>query len=271
MADTKISWCDKSWNPITGCSPASEGCKFCYAKRMATRLRGRYGYPKDNPFAVTLHPDKLLEPLKWKKPQVIFICSMGDWMHEDVPTDYIDEMLDVISACPQHIFLTLTKRPENLERKLYEVTVENPCRELGGGDYAPNLWLGVSVENQETANIRIPLLTDSNLLGWKKFVSYEPAIGPVDFSAWTNKINWLIMGGENGPGARPCDITWARSVRDQCRVAKIPFWFKGWGDWMLRWGILPNSFDSLADKRIDGVEYAEQPDWFSGNKKGVTR
>ena len=152
---------------------------------------------------------------------------MGDWMHPDVPTDYIDEMLDVVGACPQHIFLTLTKRPENLEKKLYEVTVENPCRALGGGDYPPNLWLGVSVENQETADARIPLLLQ--LPGFKKFISYEPAIGPgpggffkMDSKAWL---------AHHGRRERPQSAAIISSVGAGCPRPvprrKIPFLVQG--------------------------------------------
>jgi len=241
MATTKIEWADKVWNPITGCTPVSAGCKNCYAKRMANRLRGRCGYPAENPFAVTLHIEKTYEPLKWKKPQRIFVSSMGDWMHEDVPVDYIDQILEVIDACPQHTFLTLTKRPENLQEKLWGVTKENPFRFLGGGDYLKNLWIGVSIEDQPSADKRLRELfqveksmtgREHGLAAMKKFVSYEPAIGEVDFSAYLPRImspiglDLIIMGGESGPGARPMNPDWARKTRDDCKAAGVPFFLK---------------------------------------------
>lgn len=254
---TKIEWTDETWNPITGCTPISEGCQNCYAKRMANRLKGRYGYDKDNPFKVTLHPDKLDEPLKWKKPRMIFVCSMGDLFHEDVPTTFIDQVLEIIAACPQHTFLALTKRPENLKHKIYGTTEENPYRQLGGGDYLSNLWLGVTAENQQRADERIPMLLQIPAV--KRFVSIEPMLGPVRFKTEKemyeeaagmglenmffsfNNINpngigldWTICGGETGPGARPMHPDWARSLRDQCHAAGVPFFFKQWGEWFPR-------------------------------------
>ncbi|RPI55422.1 MAG: DUF5131 family protein, partial [Deltaproteobacteria bacterium] len=154
MSQTKIEWCDRSWNVISGCTPISEGCQNCYAKKMANRLKGRYGYPEDEPFRVTFHPDRLDEPLFWKKSCRIFVCSMGDIFHENIKPEWIDVVWETMaaSACHQHTFIVLTKRPQNIDRLLYGVTEECSCRELGGGDYLSNLWLGVSVENQRTAD-----------------------------------------------------------------------------------------------------------------------
>ncbi len=238
-----LGWYKHVWNPITGCSKVSEGCRRCWIEHAAKRMAGRHGYSEGKPLGVTFHPDKLHEPLKWRRPQRIFVCSMGDWMHEDVDTKWIDQILDVMGECPQHTFLTLTKRPWNLVKKLYEVTKENPCRELGGGDYLPNLWLGVSVEDQPSADDRIPFLFHDDLRAFKKLVSYEPAIGPADFSAYlprrvppehdggtgymTAGLNWLIMGAEASvSGARHMDPTWARAVLAQCRAANVPFLMK---------------------------------------------
>ena len=125
MGKSKIEWLQggRVWNPVTGCTKVSEGCRNCYAFRMSKRLAGRNGYPKDNPFAVTLHPERLEEPLHWKKPQRIFLCSMGDWMHKDVPNEFIDKILDTITACPQHTFLTLTKRPKTLKKTSWRRSV----------------------------------------------------------------------------------------------------------------------------------------------------
>lgn len=265
MADTLIEWADKTWNPITGCSKASEACEHCYAERMAKRLAGRYGYPKDEPFRVTLHPDRLNEPLRWKKPSRIFVCSMSDIFHDEVPTEFIDQILDTIESCPQHTFMLLTKRPENLESKLYGITHEHPFRVLGGGDYLENAWLGVTAENQARADERIPLLLQIPAAGY--FVSHEPALGPINWTqimresdpindayidgvrdhstfcddaltgfrahkaggSYGPKLDWIIAGGETGPGARPSHPDWFRQDRDQCKAAGVPFFLKQMG------------------------------------------
>jgi protein gp37 len=239
MSKSKIEWTDATWNPITGCSKISPGCDHR-----------------------TFHRDKLDEPLGWKKPRRIFICSMADWMHDDVDPQWIDDILEVVAACPQHTFLTLTKRPGNFAAKLYGVTRDCPCRELGGGDYLPNLWLGVTAENQEQADKRIPILLQ--IPAAKRFVSVEPMLGPIlltsttrcplcggcgslqsgdhnwsqcvgcgGWGSWSRDylsgLDWVILGGETGPGARPMDTDWARAVRDQCQDAGVPFFFKGGG------------------------------------------
>jgi protein gp37 len=239
---TKIEWTDETWNPVTGCTKVSQGCKNCYAERTATRLAGRVGYPPaPHQFDVTLHHDRLNIPLRWRKPRRIFVNSMSDLFHPNVPCGFIDAVLEVIAACPQHTFQVLTKRPELIEEKLYRFCKENPARELGGGDYLPNLQIGVSVENQETANERIPWLLKT--LAAVRFVSYEPALGPVDFFkangnvsgvnaapkfSWiaNTGIDWVIAGCESGLGARPAQDDWFRSVRDQCLSANVPFFLK---------------------------------------------
>jgi protein gp37 len=182
----------------------------------------------------------LSNPLKIKKPSMIFVCSMGDLFHDDVSESITDEILDVIAACPQHIFIMLTKRPQNIERKLYASTPECGCRHLGGGDYLPNVWLGVTAENQARADERIPILL--SIPAAVRFVSVEPMLGPVDLQynrGWmepfhdtdamlnkTPRIDWVICGGETGPGARPMHPVWARSLRDQCHTARVPFFMK---------------------------------------------
>lgn len=257
---TKIEWATETWNPVTGCSPISAGCQNCYAKRMATRLRGRYGYDLDDPFRVTVHKDRLDQPLRWKKPRRIFVCSMGDLFHDDAPMPFIDEILDVISATPHHTYILLTKRPENLEHKLYGFHDDAPCRELGGGDYLPNLWLGVTAENQKAADERIPILLQ--IPAAVRFVSVEPMLERIEMDDRWNcprcngtgyfqtdpyivrchgcsepledrgtgiGIDWVICGGETGPGARPMNPDWARDLRDQCTAAGVPFFFKKLG------------------------------------------
>lgn len=267
MGNTKIEWCDEAINPLQDkikgksgrgyhCTKVSAGCKFCYAEKI-NKIRGN-GLPFDNrKTKFELIQSQLEKPLKWKKPRRIFIQSMGDLFHNDIPLDYIDRILEVIAACPQHIFIVLTKRPQNLEKKIYEVTEDNPCRELGGGDYLPNLWLGVSVEDQKTADERIPILLQ--IPAAKRIVSYEPALGPVDF-----KIDWLYSGdcadwcpqgnhcsechpnfakmfmregspidliiagceSINGKPGRKANFEWFRSAKDQCVEAGVPFFLK---------------------------------------------
>ena len=231
MGKTKIEWATKVWNPITGCTKISEGCRNCYAFRMSKRLAGRYGYPKDNPFAVTFHPERLNEPLHWKKPQKIFVCSMGDLFHKDVLRSYIGLIWRTMQKASQHTFLVLTKRADRIAELLKNTSVFPTL---------PNVWLIVSVEDQKTADERIPLLLQTPAA--KRGVSYEPALGPVDFSEYLPKtvppdhangtgymtvgLDWLIMGGESGSGARPMHLDWARKVRDDCKAAKVAFFMK---------------------------------------------
>jgi protein gp37 len=241
MNTTTIEWAEKTWNPVTGCTPVSEGCEHCYAKRMAQRLRGRCGYPEDDPFKVTFHPDRLERPLKLKKPSRIFVCSMGDLFHDDVGYSIVD-IFDVMSATPQHTYILLTKRPERM-RSLFRLN--GP---LLGSEPLPNVWLGVTAENQARADERIPILLQ--IPAAVRFVSVEPMLGPVDMSEWfglyqlsndkwalkvgsrwKDSPDWIIVGGETGPGARPMHPDWVRSLRDQCRAARVPFLFKQWGEW----------------------------------------
>lgn len=230
---TKIEWTDETWNPVTGCTKISPGCKNCYAERMARRLAGRYGYPEQpNHFKVTLHPDRLDQPLRWREPRMIFVNSMSDLFHEDVPFDFISKVMDVIERAPQHTFQVLTKRPAHIKQWAYW---DNPQTI----DLPDNLWLGVSVENQKTANERREAFRQ--VPAAVKFLSYEPALGPVDWIGW-GFIDWLICGGESGPKARPMHPDWARAARDQCQAAGVPFFFKQWGEWK----------EIQFDKRGDG-------------------
>ena len=277
-----IGWCDKTWNPVTGCSPVSEGCQNCYAERMAKRLKGRYGYPADDPFKVTLHPDRLDQPLKWQKPQRIFVCSMSDLFHDDVPFEFIDQVFSRMALSQRHTFLLMTKPPERmleyltgereetsgarvmacllaLERSIQAIasnpdtTLGDDIIVMGGGGFAEwplsHVHIGVTAENQERANERIPILL--NTPAAVRFVSVEPMLGPVDVKPWIGaypasrqqcksvseacpnehcscpSLDWVICGPENGPGARPMNPDWARSLRDQCEAAGVPFYFKG--------------------------------------------
>lgn len=265
MGDTKIDWSDKVWNPVSGCTPVSAGCKNCYAKRMAKRLKGMGTPGYENEFEVTLHLERLNEPLKWKKPRRVFVCSMGDLFHKDVPFEFIEKVFSIIYDSPHHTFMILTKRPERM-KLFFENPGARPMAFLSTALSIPhnNLYLGVSVEDQATADERIPLLLQTPAA--KRFISYEPALGPIAFSetagnqvlnpeCWGDcacdslygydpgcrrnggdgilerRIDQVIMGGETGPGARPLHPDWARSMRDQCAEAGVPFFFKSWGVW----------------------------------------
>ena len=220
MSDTKIEWTDKTWNPITGCTPISEGCRNCYAKRMAQRLAGRYGYPADDPFRVTFHHDRLELPLRWKKPSKIFVNSMGDLFHGDVLTDNVYRVLDIIRRCPQHTFQILTKRPERAKTVLFNIG-----RRHLETIRLPNLWLGVTVENAKYTD-RIDILR--TIPAAVRFISFEPLLGDVG-KLNLEGIHWVIVGGETGTGARPMNADWARSIRDQCAADGVPFFFKKTG------------------------------------------
>jgi len=225
---THIEWADEVWSPVTGCTKISPGCKHCYAERMAKRLRGRFGYPKDEPFQVTLHPERLIGPKKWKKPRMVFVCSMGDLFHEDVPFDFIHQVFNVMADCRGigHTFLVLTKRPKRMLRFFKsEDRLYIPPK---------NVWLGVTAENQEQADKRIPILLQ--IPAKVRFVSVEPMLGPIDlltdkyhwleFDGIYPGLDWVICGGESGPVARPMNPDQARELRDQCKAAGVPFFMK---------------------------------------------
>ena len=238
MSKSKIEWTDVTWNPVTGCTKISPGCANCYAERMSKRLAGRCGYPKDNPFAVTLHPDKLSEPLRWKKPRRVFVCSMGDLFHEDVPAWFIDDVIDICDRVSQHTFLILTKRIERAYGYFDSTSNRVEAFEKAG------CWLGVTAENQEQADKRIPILRQ--IPAAVRFVSVEPMLGPVDMTqamygpepkgmnwfgftdgfGYEAHIHWIICGSESGPGARPAEMRWARDLKDQCQGAAVPFFLK---------------------------------------------
>lgn len=246
MSSTKIEWCDKTWSPITGCSKISEGCANCYAERMAKRLAGRCGYPKENPFKVTIHKNKFLEPMDWKKPQKIFVCSMADLFHPEVPFEIINKIWTIMNFGRKHTFLILTKRPIRMLE--FFKGRHHSWNASEGPDFAPpHIWLGVSIENQARSDERIPILVQ--IPAARYFVSCEPILGPINLhkylggsmtgrpddliaEQWGKQgLGWVIAGGESGPGARPCHPDWIRSLRDQCQVAGVPFFFKGWGAW----------------------------------------
>jgi protein gp37 len=234
-----IEWTGSTWNPITGCSKISPGCKNCYAERMAGRLRAMGSPNYSNGFEMTLHPESLNHPLKWKKPQLIFVNSMSDLFHEDVPLNFIQQVFEVMNKASHHQFQILTKRSKRLEQlhcKLY---------------WSDNIWMGVSVET-ERFQYRIDNLRKTK--AGHKFLSLEPLLGPLpDLNL--NGIDWVIVGGESGPKSRPMEPNWVIEIRDQCRPAGVPFFFKQWGGFNKRkngrildgrtWDQLPENYLNL--------------------------
>jgi len=284
---SKIEWTESTWNPVTGCTPVSAGCANCYAKREHDRrhkahLAGKKMAPQyAEPFEkVQLHPDRLDQPLRWRKPRRIFVCSGSDLFHEDVPIEFLAEIFDRMAcatlSCGKrhehedecwtgdpHTFILLTKRPERMRWALTEGILNYAGKHWAGDSPLcvaaevgawplPNVHVGVSVEDQATADERIPLLLATPAA--VRFVSYEPALGPLDlqetlglvrnanigWTPWTTYqkarrgelLDGVICGGESGPNARPMHPDWARSVRDQCAAAGVSFFFKQWGAWL---------------------------------------
>lgn len=223
---SKIEWTDATWNPITGCTPISDGCHNCYAERMVKRFPGLHG---GMAFKVPcFHPDRLEQPFRWKKPRRVFVGSMTDLFHENVPFDLLHQVWDAMKRSPQHIFMTLTKRPDRMENALNRVySLQRMGAAMG---FWSHVWIGATAENQSTANDRVPALISTP--GKKHFLSVEPMLGPVVIPPHQLEIlDWVICGGESGPGARPMHPDWARSLRDQCQAASVPFFFKQWGEW----------------------------------------
>lgn len=208
-----IEWTHVTWNPVTGCDKVSPGCDHCYANRMALRLQGMGVSKYRNGFKLTLHPDVLEQPIGWKKPRVIFVNSMSDLFHDKVPLEYIQQVFNVAERAPQHIFQVLTKRSKRLKRLAGKLT------------WPDNLWMGVTVERQEYAyRIKDLRATGAAI----KFLSLEPLLGPLT-DLDLAEIDWAIVGGESGPGARPMAPDWAREIRRQCKEQNVHFFFKQWG------------------------------------------
>lgn len=211
--NSTIEWTEATWNPLTGCTKISPGCKNCYAERMSLRLQAM-GQPNyKNGFKLSLHEEMLEYPLKWKKPRIIFVNSMSDLFQKTVPFEFIKKTFEVMSSAHWHIFQVLTKRSD----RLLELSSFLP--------WSPNVWMGVSVENED-CNFRADHLRKTGAA--VKFLSLEPLLGPIE-DLNLNGINWVIVGGESGPGARPMNPEWVFDIRDQCIQAKVPFFFKQWG------------------------------------------
>jgi len=268
MADkTAIEWTDATWNPTTGCTQVSPGCDHCYALTLSERFRGVPGHYFENGFDVQLRPDKLDQPLRWKKPRRIFVNSMSDLFHDDIPTEYIAKVFAVMATARQHTYQLLTKRHGRMRSLLNAdyFRTEVSCAIAGmDGPSAnlwplPNVWLGVSVENQQWANIRIPALLDTPAA--VRFLSCEPLLGPVSLFENTRidtgtLVDWVIVGGESGRGARPMQASWARQLRDECTRYEIAFHFKQWGAYGPD-GILRPKHDN--GREIDGRTWDEFP------------
>lgn len=235
MARSKIEWTESTWNPITGCTKISAGCKFCYAEVMARRLKAMGQEKYKNGFQLTLHPEVLNEPYKWRKAKMIFVNSMSDMFHKDVPIDYIRQIFTVIRNNPQHVFQVLTKRADVL--RYYEAE--------GWLDWPHNLWMGVTVENRDVVH-RIDHLRKTGAR--VKFLSCEPLIGELP-EMNLQGIDWVIVGGESGRTPRPMKAEWVEQIKEQCNNQNTAFYFKQWG------GINKKKNGRL----LDGKEYTEMP------------
>jgi protein gp37 len=309
---TKIEWCEETWNPIIGCTKVSPGCDNCYAEKMAYRLAamgiknavpegiGRYvRVIKGRKWDGTTDFDNvaILKPLSWRKPKTIFVCSMGDLFHAEVPFAWVDKVMAIAALSPRHTFILLTKRPARMKdyfnkkkNKLVQAW-EDASYDMGLSDNhedvdAPpcyifnraesewplkNVWIGVTAENQEQAEKRIPILY--TIPAVKRFISVEPMLSHIDL-ALNYDIDWVICGGESGPRARPMHPDWVRSLRDQCQAADTPFFFKQWGEWYPdKKGIYRNSQSMIfgdtvvhrvgkkaAGSTIDGKQFKEYPE-----------
>jgi len=285
MADkSKIEWTDASWNPVTGCTKVSPGCDHCYAETFAERWRGTKGHHFENGFDVQLRPERLDQPLKWRKPRRIFVNSMSDLFHDAIPDEYIAKVFGVMAAAPRHTFQIVTKRHGRMRSLLNDhdwrssVYLRESVTDLAGPPRdipswpLPNVWLGVSVEDQRWADIRIPALLETPAA--VRWISAEPLLGSVDLTdvAGINALepdwmggptggtgaphpllDWVVAGGESGPGARPMHPDWARGLRDQCQHAGVPFFMKQAGAVLAKeWG--------CSDRK--GHDPAEWPETF---------
>lgn len=233
MAKSKIEWTEMTWNPTTGCSKISRGCKNCYAETLSKRLQAMGNQKYQNGFQVTLHPDTLSIPYTWKKSRVVFVNSMSDLFHEDIPAEYVNQVFKVMNDCPQHIFQVLTKRAENMHKLRSKF------------EWTKNIWMGVTVEEKEYEH-RIQLLKEIDAS--VKFLSIEPMIGPTP-DLDLGGIDWVIVGGESGFGARPIQKEWIEDVQAQCEKSSTPFFFKQWG------GVNKKKNGRL----LDGKSYDEIP------------
>jgi protein gp37 len=232
-AETAIEWTESTWNPVTGCTEVTPGCAHCYAKTFAERWRGVKGHPYEQGFDLRLWPSRLEYPLKWKRPRMIFVNSMSDLFHEDIPFEYVERIFAVMREASHHTFQVLTKRHERMSELAPHL------------DWPANVWMGVSIENKRWL-LRADHLRE--VPAAVRFISAEPLLGPLtglDLAA----IDWLIAGGESGPRHRPVHAQWIRALRDQCRQEGVAFFFKQWG------GVRAKS----GGRELDGREWNEMP------------
>jgi protein gp37 len=293
MADRSfIEWTDTTWNPVRGCALVSAGCTNCYAMRQAHRFSGK-GQPYEKLTKMTSHgpvwtgaartvPELLDQPLRWRKPRRIFLNSMSDLFHEDVPYEFVQDVWTTMKMAPQHTFQILTKRPERMLDLLtnrIDATVLHAHNEVP----LPNVWIGISCEDQATADERIPLLLQTPAA--VRFLSCEPLLGPLSLNPWLLSehgrrqigaapgISWVIAGGESGPNARPSHPDWFRSLRDQCQAAGVPYFFKQWGEWEI--ASLANGHHD-ADMSRNGAKWVHNdglvngPSFFRDDKRDDT-
>jgi protein gp37 len=236
--NTAIEWTDKTWNPTTGCNKVSPGCKHCYAETITKRFTQHF----PDGFRFTLRPDRLDEPRRWRKPSRVFVNSMSDLFHERMPFGFLEEVFEVMAECPRHVFQVLTKRHERLLELAPEL------------DWPPNVWMGVSVENQDYAH-RVDYLR--RVPAAVRFLSCEPLLGPLALDL--HGVDWVIVGGESGRGHRPIEADWVRSIRSQSRAADAAFFFKQWG------GLHPKA----GGRELDGRVYDEMPTAWAAHLSGL--
>lgn len=235
--NSAIEWTDATWNPVTGCTKISRGCDHCYAERLAERFRGIPGHPFEHGFDLTLRPERLSQPLSWKRPRRIFVNSMSDLFHKRIPTEFLDRVFDTMERADWHIFQILTKR---------STLMVDYLRRRYGANFAPShIWCGVSLEDH-TGTARIRHLQTAPVS--VRFLSLEPLLGPIT-DLDLQGISWVIVGGESGPNARPMEPNWVLGIRDQCERNGVPFFFKQWG------GRTPKSGGRL----LEGIEYNATP------------
>ena len=244
-----IEWTDATWNPVTGCTKVTRGCDNCYAERFAERFRGTLGHHFESGFDLTLRPERLSQPLRWKRPRMIFVNSMSDLFHKDIPKDFIDRVFDTMEAADRHVFQVLTKRSSLMGDYL---------RHRYGSELTPrHIWCGVSVEDG-TATARVQHLQKAPVL--VRFLSVEPLLGPVG-DMDIEGISWVIVGGESGPKARPMKLPWVLDIRDLCAREGVPFFFKQWG------GRTPKSGGRL----LEGIEHNAKPDYLNAEEGDALR
>ena len=230
---SKIEWTETTWNPVTGCTKISYGCKHCYAERMSKRLQAMGMEKYRQGFKVVVHESVLQEPLKWKNPSLVFVNSMSDLFHKAVPTEFVQSVFGVMNEASHHTFQVLTKRPGRVKQIDARL------------DWAPNIWLGTSIESERWLD-RLDRLKATGAR--TKFLSLEPLLGPLP-DLDVSGIDWVIVGGESGPGARPMDAEWVREIRDNCVDSEVPFFFKQWG------GV----FKKRTGRTLDGRTWDEMP------------